>query len=398
MSTGRSENTLENARIYYELSNHLGNVLVTISDRKLQHDEASGGKVDYYLPDVLTVSDYDPFGNALQERTGQQADAKYRYGMNGQEKDNEVYGNGNSYTAESWNYDPRLGRRWNVDPLMNKFPWQSPYSAFDNRPINTADPTGRGGEVKVTKDKESGEYKAEVKVNVYIYSDEISDEQLEEFRGVAEIQLNNKFNHPMGEDGKPLKTAQVRAINPETGQAELMDATFNIEVHTLLSGGSETNKNLILNASKQSNNYFYVFNGEKGSQMGGAHGGNTGILNLNATVNSWSHEILHMLGYILNEPYAKTEWGGHNDADDYSNMSPWAKYPIKQSDLLNINGAQPLKPGMFGIVMGNFVYNQRSIEESKAGSGKNWPPTPAYVPMKYNGVVNVFDILNGVKK
>src|SRR5690606_18721571 len=43
----------------------------------------------------------------------------YKYGFNGQEKDNEVYGDGNSYTAEFWQYDPRLGRRWNVDPLAS---------------------------------------------------------------------------------------------------------------------------------------------------------------------------------------------------------------------------------------------------------------------------------------
>jgi len=29
----------------------------------------------------------------------------YRYGFNGMEKDDEVSGNGNSYTAEFWEYD-----------------------------------------------------------------------------------------------------------------------------------------------------------------------------------------------------------------------------------------------------------------------------------------------------
>jgi len=33
----------------------------------------------------------------------------YRYSFNGQEKDDEVSGNGNSYTATHWQYDPRLG-------------------------------------------------------------------------------------------------------------------------------------------------------------------------------------------------------------------------------------------------------------------------------------------------
>ena len=36
----------------------------------------------------------------------------YRYGMNGQEKTDEIH-NGH-YTAEFWEYDSRLGRRWNL--------------------------------------------------------------------------------------------------------------------------------------------------------------------------------------------------------------------------------------------------------------------------------------------
>jgi hypothetical protein len=41
----------------------------------------------------------------------------YRYGFNGQEKSTELDQDGNSMTAEYWQYDARLGRRWNVDLL-----------------------------------------------------------------------------------------------------------------------------------------------------------------------------------------------------------------------------------------------------------------------------------------
>lgn len=66
----------------------------------------------------------------------------YRYGFNGQEKDDEVKGVGNQYTTEFRQYDPRLGRWLAIDPLFRKFPWQSPYVAFDNKPIVLADPNG----------------------------------------------------------------------------------------------------------------------------------------------------------------------------------------------------------------------------------------------------------------
>jgi hypothetical protein len=39
----------------------------------------------------------------------------YGFAFNGQEKDDEVSGAGNTMTAEFWEYDTRLGRRWNVD-------------------------------------------------------------------------------------------------------------------------------------------------------------------------------------------------------------------------------------------------------------------------------------------
>ena len=52
----------------YELSNHLGNVLSVISDRKYAIDTDSDQFIDYYEPDVLLTYDYSPFGVILKER------------------------------------------------------------------------------------------------------------------------------------------------------------------------------------------------------------------------------------------------------------------------------------------------------------------------------------------
>jgi RHS repeat-associated protein len=67
---------------------------------------------------------------------------EYRYGYNGMEKDPETKGEGNSYTTEFRQYDPRLGRWMSLDPMMTESPWQSPYCAFDNNPIFYTDPYG----------------------------------------------------------------------------------------------------------------------------------------------------------------------------------------------------------------------------------------------------------------
>ncbi len=66
--------------------------------------------------------------------------AEYRFGMNGQVEDDEIYGDGNSTSAEFWQYDSRLGRSWNVDPVV-KF-WQSPYITFSDNPMNKIDIQG----------------------------------------------------------------------------------------------------------------------------------------------------------------------------------------------------------------------------------------------------------------
>jgi len=64
----------------------------------------------------------------------------YRYFFNGQEADNEVLGEGVSLTAEFWQYDSRLGRRWNVDPVFKEK--ESPYACFAGNPVWFADPKG----------------------------------------------------------------------------------------------------------------------------------------------------------------------------------------------------------------------------------------------------------------
>ena len=64
----------------------------------------------------------------------------YRFGMNTQEKDDELYGKGNATNATFWEYDTRLGRRWNIDPVIKV--WESSYTCFTNNPILFDDPLG----------------------------------------------------------------------------------------------------------------------------------------------------------------------------------------------------------------------------------------------------------------
>jgi RHS repeat-associated protein len=122
----------------YEFSNHLGNVLTTVSDRRIGVSlSGNPNLIDHYTAVILSSSDYYAFGSEMKGR-GYAGTQGYRYGFQGQEKDGEI--TEGLYTAEYWEYDSRIGRRWNVDPVTKHD--QSPYSAFANNPIWIIDVNG----------------------------------------------------------------------------------------------------------------------------------------------------------------------------------------------------------------------------------------------------------------
>lgn len=124
---------------FFELSNHLGNVLATVKDTK-EGVSSDGNVVDYYLADVVSAQDYYPFG-MLQVGRSFSVEA-YRYGFNGKENDNEEKGEGNQIDYGMRVYDPRIGRFLSVDPLTKSFPMLTPYQYASNSPIANIDLDG----------------------------------------------------------------------------------------------------------------------------------------------------------------------------------------------------------------------------------------------------------------
>ncbi|MHA4810290.1 RHS repeat domain-containing protein [Flavitalea flava] len=128
----------------YELSNHLGNVLAAISDKKIA--VSSGGSsslIDHYEADVTSAQDYYPFGMQMPGRT--YSSGSYRYGFNGKENDNEVKGVGNQQDYGMRIYDPRSGRFLSVDPITGKYPGLTPYQYASDNPIMNIDIDGLEG-------------------------------------------------------------------------------------------------------------------------------------------------------------------------------------------------------------------------------------------------------------
>lgn len=125
----------------FEGVNHLGNVLVTFTDKKIQHS-TDGNTIDYYSADVASAQDFYPFGMLMPGRNYSVANTNYRYGFNGKENDNDIE-NG-AYDFSSRILDTRLGGRWfSIDPQQRKYPNESNYIFTSDNPIIYADADGK---------------------------------------------------------------------------------------------------------------------------------------------------------------------------------------------------------------------------------------------------------------
>ena len=136
---------LERGNLLYELVDHLGNVRSTISDRKLPQWDATHN-AQYFTPDIASAQDYYPFGSLMPERQYSNSNftRNYNFGFNTMERDDEIYGEGNSYDLGLRHYDPRIGRMFSIDPRTSEYPWQTPYAYHRNSPVYMIDYMGGG--------------------------------------------------------------------------------------------------------------------------------------------------------------------------------------------------------------------------------------------------------------
>jgi len=117
----------------YEFSNHLGNVLVTLTDNKVPLSDGT------YKAIVLSASDYYPFGMAMKERS--YSNSEYRYGFNGKENDTDFGEGKTDFGARI--YDGIIGRWFACDALESKYPSISTYAFVANSPLMFVDTDGR---------------------------------------------------------------------------------------------------------------------------------------------------------------------------------------------------------------------------------------------------------------
>lgn len=227
----------------YLLTDHRSNNIVSITDRRLQYS-AAGNTVDYYLAEVKTATYYSAFGAISNSFSND----LIKYAFNGQRRSSEI--SATAQTAEFWEYNGDVGRRWNVDPKIKTY--SSNYSAFGNNPIAFADINGADTiDVRSTKYDVNGKTKDQKgfdKSNMMIlftaHTDEKSGkdmygEAMEVRKSMNAIPFNQKYTISgalaRGElDGDLISRtpASVLSINMKHKEA-FFDAISHVNVNSL---------------------------------------------------------------------------------------------------------------------------------------------------------------------
>src|SRR5690554_5740762 len=148
----------------------------------------------------------------------------YRYGFQGQEMDNEVKGEGNSYDFGARLFDSRVGRWLSRDPLEGKYPSLSPYNFVANTPLIAIDPNGK----EIIEVIASDEYDGSLKFLNAAFRSMSKNKNTDENKTLVIANQNNFYSE------KALKSINRKAkkygyeVMVVTKQEELVDY-FNLD-------------------------------------------------------------------------------------------------------------------------------------------------------------------------
>jgi hypothetical protein len=140
------------------------------------------------------------------------------------EKTDEVSGAGNSYTAEFWQYDPRIGRRWNIDPVLKV--WESPYATFNNNPILISDVKGDDGEPVIINANQVWNYAIELK-SYAITIEESKDRMAKFHNNIKELEKEiDKVKHAQAMSESAAEAGGIASwLNPKNWLGKAFNAT-----------------------------------------------------------------------------------------------------------------------------------------------------------------------------
>ncbi len=132
-----------------------GNYEITFRGVK-DNGSTNGFNNNFFQVDDILITHQE----LIEETLCDDYNCNYRYGFQGQEKDDEIKGRGNSYNYTFRMHDPRLGRFFAVDPLHKDTPYNSSYLSNGNNPIFMTDYEGKSGVAYLDKETKTVTIKA----------------------------------------------------------------------------------------------------------------------------------------------------------------------------------------------------------------------------------------------
>jgi len=398
LGTGVNLNFIRDEK-FFELSNHLGNVLATVTDRR-KAVSADGDVVERYESDVVSAQDYYPFGMMQPGRT--MSTGKYRYGFNGKERDDEVKGDGANIDFGSRMYDSRIARWLSVDAHANKYPQLSPYAYVNNDPVVNQEVDGRDYIIKIFLDNEGkgviqivsdayaiseegkNEYNAAmnlwqalngttVKINnmefavSFITNTKVS-ENLTAAQNAAEAeQYTNVYAGNSKQDGTPNVTNYTQVGSVTTGADGSKTLSFTgIDVR-----GGESDGSYV---SYAVSNIHFDFSGIKKSDLRTFSAKDlkqyTDYSKLGNDPRTLAHEIGHTLGLAHNDDY-----NGGKEREDYNvpYMAPWDANGVMTKGPISNPTPQDVINVVIEAVKHRGGMAERKIEISDAARKKIFP-------------------------
>jgi RHS repeat-associated protein len=325
----------------YELSNHLGNVLATISDKTIFN-------TDHYNGIVYSAQLYYPFGWEIP--TLSYTAKKYRFGFNGKEDDREWHAQDYGFRL----YTPREGRFIGVDPITAQYPELTPYQFASNRPIDGVDLDGK--EWDYTIDAQSKDIHFKVIVSLSIDPKlNLSSNVIESYKNAITSQFN--------------QTLMLSSDGCYSGEVLFQDGLIFTQVKPVLAFGIsivDENGNMIEGGTWQHISTVTVLNAD-GSIKHASEVGKDAV-----------HELIHTLR--LDHPFGivqtndtKLIYNGYWNYLTYPETDPDIIYNIMNYGFMRINNnllsdAWQQRDGIL-LTKGQINFMLKEIDLQKKGFG-----------------------------
>jgi RHS repeat-associated protein len=306
----------------------------------------------HILQPIPLLRVYSPFGTALAGRCWS-AERGYRYGFQAQEEDAELWEGAVNYKYRM--EDPRLGRFFSVDPLYDKYPWNSTYAFSENRLIDGVELEGREWEEVKT---EYGNVVA-IQVTVNLKANNLlSNASLDGYKFAIQQQFNQTIFRSSNGQLAGIVKFDNSATDEKTGR--LVPSIYLTSQEPRCTGhytiAGSTSWNLI---------QLSMYNSD---------GSLVPIAEIGAII---IHELLHTLK--LNHPFDEPPCADISDTDlideGYNNYTttisthPYVFNNIMMYEMMTIDGQQPITSDMDLLTPGQMEFISTEIENQMGGAG-----------------------------